>query len=1072
MNRPSSLFIALIALLCVNVSAASWNGYSMKRYTAETPHFRIHYHDGLEHLVRPVGDKFEQLYGIYRNTYNFKLPNKTEIVLQDGDESNGLAFPNLNFIVLWTHDFDFNLRGSHNWFEDVITHEFGHIASIWNSLKYPAWIEGIQFGYFSHPNEATRTELFHFLPPDILPPWFTEGIAQYESSRNGADTWDSHRDMIMRSLVLSGKMLSWDHMQVFAGKGDDFEKTYNHGFSLVSYISEKYGFDKIVAMCSLSSGPARIDFNRVIKKVLGISGEQLYTEWKASLASRYSQQSKTIGTLHAGRKINKTGYENYWPKFSPDNKKIFFLSNSTRDYGFKNLYSFSLADTIKKGDTIKAEMAISGFYDIQPASGLISFSSQKSRKSELPPSRGGFSSLDLFIDTLPPEKERFKLFPKKTERQVTFKQGVFSAAFSPTGDKLVTAKRSFDKFYLAITDTAGKSFRIVYPDSDQFAQNIYFIYSVDWSPDGRTIAFSYFDNKTRKTGFYDTATRAVSQLSNRSWDDRDPAYSADGRHLFFSSDRTGVFNIYRYTFETNRLCRITNVLGGALAPSASPDGKKVVYAGYDSSGYGIYLLDSVTALTDTTDPGLIIPRSLLQPAVRIEPPAHQTYARIPRQFLLRPTILAEQLNTKENNVYSGSSSFKAGAVFNLMDPYSWLGMGTQLGGLFLMEPTRVFRFINFDHGLVDIGSSYDAALFGSTQLLPLTLSFDYYLRGIAGKDVYYNETEMGNQTLPYNIQLQNLDVLISHYLAGHGGGMGMGQDQIALHLITGFNRYDVTMNLDPPVFFYNVGQEYRTGAMATFMAQAIDSRMSISPRGLALKTQYNMRRLLSLNNEKPFVNDEGLLKENHDRYLYHEAIGRAMMGMKAPLFGDLHAEIKGNAIRVATQDTKFPYFYQPIAWVPGYTYYFRDTNHIQPTNEDPQHKFPADTVLVTGNAVVSGSVSYRFPLSPALIDKKFWIFYLEKIYGCINLSGGAGVTNPSRLLEFRRSDWLLSYGTELRIQATTFGYIPLAVKLRWDRGFDLPAPKGGDRFALGVGFDFDNWGLVSLPDYAMPARTK
>ena len=52
---------------------------------------------------------------------------------------------------------------------------------------------------------------------------------------------------------------------------------------------------------------------------------------------------------------------------------------------------------------------------------------------------------------------------------------------------------------------------------------------------------------------------------------------------------------------------------------------------------------------------------------------------------------------------------------------------------------------------------------------------------------------------------------------------------------------------------------------------------------------------------------------------------------------------------------------------------------------------PVDTVLVTGNAVVNGSVSYRFPLSPALIDKKLWIFYFEKLYGCLNMNYGIGV---------------------------------------------------------------------------------
>ena len=1069
--RSITCLLSIIILQSFSAYAASWNGYSMKRYTAETPHFRIHYHKGIEHLVKPVGDKFEELYGIYQNTYHFKLPDKTDVVLQDGDESNGLTFTNIKFIILWTHDFDFNLRGSHDWFDDVITHEFAHLASIWNSLKYPSWIEGIQFGYFTHPNEPLRVDLFHALPPDILPPWFTEGIAQYESSRHGSDAWDSHRDMILRTLTLSHKLLTWDHMQVFAGKGDDFEKTYNQGFSLISYIADTYGYDKIVAMAGKSAKVTHVDFDGVIKDVLGIPARMLYNEWKRDLEARYAREACKIGNPVRGKKISKDGYENYWPRFSPDGRKVYFLSNSVQDYGFKILFSCKLADTVKEDEKIRPEMDVSGFYDIHTPSGHIAFCSSKSGKSELPPDRGGIRTLDLFIDTLPPEKQHFRLFPKKTERQVTFKRSIFSAAFSPSGDKLVTAKRDFDRFSLAITDTSGKTFTVIYPNPDSGTQNIYFIYSVSWSPDGRTIAFSYFDKHTRKIGLYDTAAHTVSQLNDTAGDDRDPAFNPDGKQLYFSSDRTGIFNIYRYTFDTRQLSRITNAVGGAFAPSLSPDGKKLVYAGYDSTGYGIYLVDTIKAVSDTTVDTAFVARPLLtRPAGSdLTAPTHRPYLKLPRQFLCRPTILAEQLNTKENNIYSGASALKAGVVLNLMDAYSWLGMGTELGGLFLMEPAKLFKFINLDQGLIDIGASYDAALFGSTQILPLTLSFDYWLRGIAGKDLFYDETEQENTALPYNIRIQNLNLLVSHYFEGQGGSMGMSDAQAALHLLAGFNRYDVDILPDPSigVFGYNVGKEFRAGGMATIMSRAIDSRSSISPRGLAARLQYNFWRLLSLNENNAFRIENGMLKENQNRFHYHELTAHIKAGTEAPVFGDIHLDLAGAAIRIASQDTVFPSFYLPIAWVPGYTYYFRDTR-IKSISGPDTSRATFDTVLVTGTAVVSGGLSYRFPLSPALIDKKLWIFYFEKLYGCLNLNGGIGVDRPSRILKFKRGDWLLSYGAEVRLQASTFGGMPLAISLRWDRGFDRPAPLGGNRFTLNIGFDFDGWDLVMIPDYRSP----
>ena len=1069
-NKPTrsirlfTILLSIILLSSIPISAASWNAFSMKRFTAETPHFRIYYHKGIEHLVKPVADKFESLYDIYSKTYALKLPSKTEVLLQDGDESNGLTVTNLNFIILWTHDFDFDLRGSHDWWSDVITHEFGHLASIWNGLKYPAWLQGIQFGYFSHPNEPLRLDLFHALPSDILPPWFTEGIAQYESSRHGSDSWDSHRDMILRSLTLSNRLLTWDHMQAFAGKGDDFEKTYNHGFSLVSYIAEKYGFDKIVAMVRKSANVTHLDFDGVIESVLGIPARELYRQWKQSLEARYKQQAETIGNPAKGRRISKDGYANYWPRFSPDGRKVYFLSNGTQDYGFKILFSYDLADTVKEDDKISPEMGIKSFYDIHAPSGRIAFVSSQSGKSELSPDRGGVRTLDLFIDTLPPEKQPFRLFPRKTEKQVTFKQSIFSAAFSPAGDRLVAAKRDYDRFFLAITDTAGKVFDIIYPDRDSSVQNIYFIYSVAWSPDGRTIAFSYFDKHNRKIGLYDTVTHAVSQLTDTS-DDRDPAFSPDGHDLYFSSDRTGVFNLYRYTFETRRLSRITNVTGGAFAPSVSPDNKKIAYAGYDSAGYGIYLCDTIRTVSDTAVDTLFAARQPLPriPAADLMAPTHRPYLKLPRQFLCRPTFLAEQLNTDENNIYSGASAFKAGVVVNLMDPYSWLGMGTELGGLFLIEPTKIFKFVNLDQGLIDIGTSFDAAFFGSTQIFPLTLSVDYYLRGIAGKDLFNNEIYQRIDTVQYNIRIQNFNLLLSHYFAGQGGGMGLGEDQMALHLLAGFDRYDVYMPLveNIKVIGYNIGKEFRTGAMATIMGRAVDSRSSISPRGFAARLQYNLWRLFSLKENNSFlVDSSGILKENQNRYLYHEASVHVMTGIEAPFFGDFHLDLKGDAIKIIKQDTLFPSFYLPLAWVPGYTYYFRSTM----VNSDNK-TIPFDTVLVTGSAVVSGSLSYRFPLSPALIDKKVWIFYLEKLYGCLNLNGGIGVDHPSRLLKFKRDDWLLSWGAELRLQAQTFGGYPLAVSMRFDRGFDRPSPLGGNRFTLNIGFDFDNWYLMGLPDY-------
>jgi hypothetical protein len=307
--------------------------------------------------------------------------------------------------------------------------------------------------------------------------------------------------------------------------------------------------------------------------------------------------------------------------------------------------------------------------------------------------------------------------------------------------------------------------------------------------------------------------------------------------------------------------------------------------------------------------------------------------------------------------------------------------------------------------------------------------------------------------------MQNFNMQASHYFSGNADE----SNELALHLLGGLSMTDVNLFQEGfGDFKYTLDWGFRFGTMGTMGSVVRNAHNNISPEGIVAKLQYTFNTEFALKDENSFNNQN---QERFDKYEYHEVKGHLKMGIPSPWYSkhDLHFDINGAAISKLGNKT-IPSFLLPVAWVPGYSYYYRSKKN-RPIQGNSDTLMPFDTLVVTGNAVLSGEASYRFPLWPGLIDKKIGFIYLERLYGGINVSGGAGFQSAKQFKEFNREDWLVSYGCELRLEAQTFSSYPLAIRLRYDRGIDRDAPIGGERFSFSLGYDFDNWGLVLSPDY-------
>src|SRR5439155_3752817 len=100
------------------------------------------------------------------------------------------------------------------------------------------------------------------------------------------------------------------------------------------------------------------------------------------------------------------------------------------------------------------------------------------------------------------------------------------------------------------------------------------------SPDGKRVAFLHHREGAWDLRIVDRETLALSDVTHDRALDRDPAWSADGQWLYFSSDRSGIYNIYAWSAADGSVAQVTNVVTGAFEPQPSPDGTQLALVTY------------------------------------------------------------------------------------------------------------------------------------------------------------------------------------------------------------------------------------------------------------------------------------------------------------------------------------------------------------------------------------------------------------------------------------------------------------------------------------------------------------
>jgi hypothetical protein len=384
----------------------------------------------------------------------------------------------------------------------------------------------------------------------------------------------------------------------------DGSAPYIYGQSLIHFIAQKYGEDKVIAMSEIFCEHPYFGFNYAVKRAIGLNLDELYQTWKDYLKEKYQFQAQKIlsqKNLTPSQQLTKYNYWVDYPHWlsTPDGGRIAVRVFTPHSYPFIQIIDPLNPSVPFTPRSIKNQSLIKRTYG-RDSSFSISPDSSKIIYAKLDDYEQFYKFYDLY------------LFDLKTEKETRLSKGLRARDPSwspdPENPQIVTVINQSGTNNLALINLHSSN------SSINETQHIYKpitkedivyltdfrdgtqLYQPSWSPKGDMIALSAW-----RQGYQDIyilnldpnnniGNSTLQPIFHDKSIDLSPYWSPDGKYLFFSSDRTGIYNIFAFSLPDKKLYQITNVLGGAFQPAISPDGTQLAFISYHATGYELHLM--------------------------------------------------------------------------------------------------------------------------------------------------------------------------------------------------------------------------------------------------------------------------------------------------------------------------------------------------------------------------------------------------------------------------------------------------------------------------------------------------
>ena len=531
----------------------------------QTEHFDIYFTEGGQSVATFVGQVAEESYQKLRQSFRYDLQDRIKVIVHnshnDFQQTNvDLSEPEESvggFTEFFKNRVVIPYEGEWEKFRHVVHHELTHAVML--QMVYGAGVQSIITG-------LTQMQ---------LPLWFIEGLAEYESRG-----WDIESDMYMRDATLNGYVPEIPMLYGFLA--------YKGGQSVWNYVTERYGAEKVGELI----GKVKINksFERGLKNSIGIDEKELTKRWHLYLKRKYwpdienrKEPEEIAKRLTDHRKDGS--FVNISPAFSHRGDKLVFKSDKS-DYF--DIYLMSAIDGRVLKSLVRGQRA-GNLEELQWLRGPGMSWSPDDKRIVFTAKAGAQDAIYIV-----------NVKSGKMEKDIRLGlDGIYNPAWSPDGNEIAFMGLKNGQSDLYSYDLKQKRLRKITDDVFSDAEP-------SWSPDGKHLVFisdrgdfsgpvpERFSPRQLNMKNFDifqvsSDGREMSRLVQSDFIERTPVYSPDGKFLAFSSERSGVSNIYLKRIEDGQEYPITNVLTGAFQPSWGGT-ERLAFTSFYFAGYDLYLM--------------------------------------------------------------------------------------------------------------------------------------------------------------------------------------------------------------------------------------------------------------------------------------------------------------------------------------------------------------------------------------------------------------------------------------------------------------------------------------------------